>query len=62
MQPMNSHLSSVECEMPTFSTVEEWKFTHLYKEGCDLQDEKYRVWLKINYLEDTRTGNNSDLQ
>ena len=62
MQPMNSPLSSVEWEMPTFSIVEEWKFVRLYKEGCDLPDEKYKAWLKINHREDTRAGNNSYLQ
>ena len=62
MQPMNSPLSSVQCETPTFSIVEEWKFVRLYKEGCDLPDEKHKAWLKINHPEDTRVSNNSDLQ
>ena len=61
MPPVNSPLSSMECETSTFSIVEGWKFARLYKEGCDFPNGKYKAWLKINHPEGTRAGNNSDL-
>ena len=62
MQPMNSFPSLVECDGPTFSIVQEWKYAHRYKEGYDLPDDQYKAWLKVTHPEDTRAGNVSDFQ
>ena len=56
MQPMKSSLWNVKR-----LHSQKWKNGSL-QEGCDLPDEKYKAWLKINHPEDTRAGNNSDLQ
>ena len=60
-QPINNPSSSLECDRPTFSIVQEWKYAQRHKEGFDSPDEQYEAWLRINHPEHTRAGN-SDFQ
>ena len=43
--------------LSTFTLEQERKYARRFTEGFDLSDEQYEAWLRVNYPEQFRQGN-----